>query len=98
ALAWQRTGLSIALAPLVGTRLVAHLGAVWAPAPAAAGMVDATPLRARGHRRYARPLRPPTPEPPEKLPGDAAPLTWAIPTTAVGGVRAIEIEIYVITR
>jgi putative membrane protein len=98
ALAWQRTGLSIALALLVGTRLVAHLGAAWAPALAAAGIIVVTLLLAIGHRRYARLLRALRAEPPEKLPGAAALLGWVIATTALGGVGAIAIAIYVITR
>src|SRR5690606_33022341 len=53
ALAWQRTGLSIALALLVGARLVAHLGAAWAPALAAAGIIGIAVLLTIGHRRYA---------------------------------------------
>lgn len=98
ALAWQRTGLSIALALLVGARLVAHLGAAWAPALAAAGIIGITVLLTIGHRRYARVHRALTAEPPQKLPGAAALLSWVIATTALGCLGALAIAIYVVTR
>ena len=98
ALAWQRTGLSIALGLLVGARLVAHLGAVWAPALAAAGIIVITVLLTIGNRRYARVHRALTAEPPEKLPGAAALLSWVIATTALGCLGALVIAIYVVTR
>src|SRR5690606_41255898 len=46
ALAWQRTWLSIALALLVGTRLLAHRRAIWSPTLAAAGILVVTLLPA----------------------------------------------------
>jgi putative membrane protein len=98
ALAWQRTGLSIALALLVGARLVAHLGAAWAPALAAAGIIGIAVLLTIGHRRYARVHRALTAEPPQKLPGAAALLSWVIATTALGCLGAIAIAIYIVTR